>query len=98
MSIESGSSLGWSLTGHQRSAPAVWQEVAIHGAPSGVSAHVKPPFHGGFGALRGEPAYRTATRRVSPGRTISGRSIHTWLSLSLRVTGRSSSPDIDGTH
>src|SRR5690606_791544 len=76
MRIESGSSDGWSFTGHHTSAPMVWQLVATHGAPLGVRAHVKPPSQGGFGATRGRPPYCTRTRTSSPGCRVTNKSIH----------------------
>src|SRR2546429_5223309 len=63
----SGSSLGWSLQGHQRSAPAVWQVTPIQGWPSGVLDQMNPSDHGGLAATRGLPSYATRTRTVSPG-------------------------------
>src|SRR5512144_1267371 len=50
------SSSGWSLHGHHRSAPCIWLQVAIQGAPLFVFDHTKPPSHGGRGASRGLPA------------------------------------------
>ena len=55
IAMESGSSLTWSLTGHQMSAPSVWQVVVIQGSPDGVRAQVNPPIQGGRSAIRGRP-------------------------------------------
>jgi len=54
-SIESGSSPGWSLQGHHKSAPSPWQVVAIQCAPDLVFFQVNPPSQGGIGASRGVP-------------------------------------------
>ena len=77
MRIESGLSDTWSLLGHHTSAPIIWLEVAIHGAPDGVVAHWTPPSHGGRGATRGLPPYSTVSESASPGCFVYGRSTNT---------------------
>ncbi len=90
--MESGSSDGWSLTGHHRSAPSPKQLVAIHGAPAAVADQVKPPSHGGLGAMRGRPPYSSVTDAVSPGVRVAGSATHTLPARRSNAAGGPASP------
>ena len=70
--IESGSSDGWSLQGHQASAPKVSTAVPAHGWPEAVRDQLKGPKP----PVRGRPWYCTRAATRSPGWRVRGRSIH----------------------